>query len=73
MRRRDTYDRYRSLVARFNSTGHCGHPITQGEAIGYNGRLRRTVCASCWASWQAENAEAAEYEARYADQIGGGW
>lgn len=68
----DRFDNYRTIQARFNSTGGCGHEIIQGQTIGYNGRLKRTMCPDCWAKWCTENAEAQAYEEQYS-YCGGDW
>ena len=39
---------FRGIAARFDSDGSCGHPIAQGDAIGYDRTTRRTQCAACW-------------------------
>jgi len=51
---------YRGITARYDSDGGCGHPIKQGDHIGYarKGRKSNTRCADCWQVWTAENAEA---------------
>ena len=53
----DRFDHYRSITARFNSTGKCGHPIKKGDQIGYH-RTHGCRCADCWAKWSSENREA---------------
>lgn len=58
LRRADRFDNYREIAARFDSTGNCGHPIKNGETIGYN-RQHGCKCAACWAKWVQENSEAA--------------
>ena len=73
---KDRFDYYRAIVAGFNSTGSCGHAIKKGELIGYNPSIRdergqkKTQCASCWAKWVSENAEADAIEAGYLPTIG---
>jgi hypothetical protein len=59
---RDRFDNYRSIVARFASLAACGHQVKAGDPIGYNPRLKKTVCTDCWRRWVAENAEAEVYE-----------
>lgn len=51
---------YREITARFDSTGSCGHPIKQGDRIGYARKhgQSHTSCASCWSKWVSENREA---------------
>jgi len=62
------FSNYRAITARFDSTGTCGHAIAKGDAIGY-ARVGRghsaTSCATCWAKWSAENAEADQQEAAF--------
>jgi hypothetical protein len=58
----DSFDNYREIAARFNSVGTCGHEIKVSDRIGYNGRLKRTQCAGCWAKWCGDNEDAAMYE-----------
>ena len=53
---------YRSIVARFAGTTHCGHAMKPGDVVGHNRYLHRTKCADCWRAWQQENAEADAYE-----------
>jgi hypothetical protein len=53
----DRFDNYREIIAKFDSTGLCGHPIKKGDRIGYN-RNHGCRCSSCWSSWVAENREA---------------
>ena len=62
MRDNDRFDNYRDLVAKFDSIGACGHPVKKGDEVGYNPRLKRVRCATCWAKWCAENDEARTYE-----------
>ena len=64
-RQSDYYDNYRTIEARFDSVGFCGHSISKGETIGYNGRLRRARCAACWRKWQEENIQADYQERAY--------
>jgi len=59
----DRFDNYRTITARFDSMGSCGHPIKAGDRIGYNPRVHKALCAECWRVWQAENAEADRLEA----------
>ena len=54
----DRFDCYRTITARFDSTGACGHPIKRGDKIGWNRRAKKARCAECWRKWQAEDAEA---------------
>jgi hypothetical protein len=54
----DRFDNYRTIEARFDSLGSCGHQIRRGDQIGYNPRNKRTQCPACWARWTAENREA---------------
>lgn len=58
---------YRDLVARFDSTGTCGHQIKKGDAIGYSklGRwdMGQTQCAGCWEAWKRSVA-ADDFDAR---------
>ena len=54
----DRFPNYRTITARFASTGSCGHEINKGDSIGWNPRVKKTQCAACWARWQAEHAEA---------------
>jgi hypothetical protein len=56
------FNQYRSIRAKFSSTGKCGHAITKGDLIGWSPRGSETCCAACWSRWQAENAEAEAYE-----------
>lgn len=58
----DRFKHYRGIEAKFDSTGTCGHPITKGDNIGYNGGNSTTRCAECWRRWYEENAEAARME-----------
>jgi len=51
------YSNYRSITAKFNSRGKCGHDIRKGDTIGWN-RKYGAQCSGCWRKWQAENAEA---------------
>lgn len=67
LRTADRFDNYRTITARFASTGKCGHPIKQGDTIGYN-KQHGCQCAACWERWSAENAAAAADEA----MMGGG-
>ncbi len=62
-RHADRFSNYRTITARFDSTGSCGHEIKRGDAIGYHRSLKKTQCAACWSRWQAENAEADYLEA----------
>jgi hypothetical protein len=64
LRTADRFDNYHEMLARFSSTGKCGHRIRRGDLIGYNSR-HGAQCSACWASWKAENAEA--------DAIERGW
>ncbi|MGA2068324.1 MAG: hypothetical protein ABSG86_25350 [Thermoguttaceae bacterium] len=59
----DRFDNYRAITARFDSMGSCGHAIKAGDRIGYNGRVRKTMCPECWRKWEVENAEADRLEA----------
>ncbi|MCH8851588.1 MAG: hypothetical protein IID41_02935 [Planctomycetes bacterium] len=61
----DRFDNYREIDARFASTGSCGHPIAKGDRIGWHRALKKTQCATCWARWVAENAEADAMERGY--------
>jgi len=58
------FDDYREIVARYASTGKCGHAIAKGDVIGWHKR-GGAYCAACWAKWRAENAEADAIEAGY--------
>ena len=58
------FDNYREIVARFSSTGACGHSIVQGDVIGYH-RTHGAMCEDCWESWTAENREADRSEAQF--------
>jgi len=49
----DYFHNYRSIEARFDSTGTCGHAIRKGDCIGYHPKLKKTQCADCWARWVA--------------------
>jgi hypothetical protein len=64
------FNEFCSLKAKFASAGSCGHPIKEGDTIGYaksRGRMRfyttETCCESCWTSWRMDNYEAASLEA----------
>ena len=61
----DRFPNYRTITAKFDSTGSCSHPIRQGDVIGWNPRAKRTQCAACWRAWVAENREADAIEAGY--------
>ena len=57
------FNDFREITAKFGSTGTCGHPIDKGDRIGFAPRKRRgapvsTCCATCWARWVSEVAEA---------------
>ena len=73
---KNRFDCYRQISAQFDSTASCGHAIKKGDIIGYNPSVRddrgqkRTQCASCWAKWAAENAEADAIERGYLPTIG---
>ena len=73
---KDRFDYYSAIVARFDSVASCGHGIKKGELIGYNPSIRdirgqkKTQCASCWAKWVSENAEAEAIERGYLPTIG---
>lgn len=68
----DRFPNYVEIDARFDSDGHCGHPIKAGERIGWNRGLKRTRCADCWRRWVAEN-DAAEADERMNDLQRCGW
>ncbi len=58
---------YRTITARFDSQGTCGHAIQKGDQIGYarHGGKSHTSCPDCWAKWSSENAEADRYEEQH--------
>ncbi len=58
------FDDYRGISARFDSRGTCGHPIKEGDEIGWTrrGSTSYTSCPSCWAAWCDENRQADNYE-----------
>jgi hypothetical protein len=57
------FNQYRSIVAKFDQEGFCGHKIRRGDTIGWCSHARHaTQCKDCWSRWQAENAEAEVYE-----------
>ena len=58
----DYFDNYRDILAKFDSTGSCGHAIAKGDAIGYNPRNRKTSCATCWHRWQYDVAAESSME-----------
>jgi hypothetical protein len=58
----DRFNNYRTIVARFDSIGFCGHQIKKGDSVGYNGKLKRVRCEACFTKWKHENKEAASYE-----------
>ena len=74
LRTADRFDNYRAIAAKFASAGTCGHPIKEGDNIGYS-RHHGTRCAACWAAWSAENAAAAQDEELYrsVDGQNSGW
>ena len=63
--RSDRFNNFREIVARFASTGKCGHAIKKGDVIGWNPRTKSVYCTDCWAKWVAENREADAIEAGY--------
>jgi hypothetical protein len=63
-RSQNRFDNYRNIVAKFDSTGACGHPIKKGDRIGWHSK-HGARCAACWEKWSAENHEAAAVEAGY--------
>lgn len=62
---RDRFRDFREIRAQFASRGACGHSIVVGDAVGWNPRARRVVCAACWLRWQQENAVTSAVEAGY--------
>lgn len=50
------YNKYRELVAKFDSQASCGHPTKKGDVIGWaSGKPKgETQCAECWRKWTAE-------------------
>ena len=58
----DRFDNYRTIIAKYNSIGFCGHEIKKGDEAGYNPSLQKVRCSACWHKWAAENREAQAYE-----------
>lgn len=61
------FNDYREIIAKFDSTGSCNHPIKRGESIGYS-RFKGTSftqCHNCWVKWVNENREADAMENGY--------
>lgn len=54
----DRFPNYVDISARFDSVGTCGHPIEKGDRIGWNRKVKKTMCADCWAAWVEENRQA---------------
>jgi len=63
LRYANTFDNYREIYAKFDSTSKCGHPIKKGDLIGYN-RKHGCVCKECWTKWVIENKEADMIESK---------
>lgn len=75
-RSQNRFSNYRELIARYASTGACGHSIKAGDTIGWH-QKHGARCADCWSRWCSENAEADLLEAasgyQSAPDFDGGW
>lgn len=48
---------FHEMMARYQTTGGCGHLILRGDIIGYDRQGQRTRCAVCWKNMQERAAK----------------